>query len=429
MLNHQAQRYKMAKAAFRRLLPLSYGIHSAAFSKPIACEMILATTERAATFFGSGLALPKWASVLSHWCAKMQRDAPGCGPAPAGWPAKALQSRAGCWLLLAILATFTRPPHLSAQDEKKYLYAGVVSIADPSGNDQNAGAGVYLSGLDVPTWQPVAWAHLPIRALAILEEQQGPVLLLGGDNGILRPFANPPGWKILTDWRVRDVLDLEVDPFRPHIIYAATGMGIVISYDGGASWAIANRGLRDTFVSCLLPDPLRPARIIAGTESGLYESTDYGRSWRSLALNGIAIRAILRQRLSPGVYWVGTEYHGLLASQDGGYVFTPVPLGEDSLSIYCLAGGTVGEPLLAGSFERGLFVASAEDMVWRHLEGSEQLGTVFSMAMFEFGQCLYVGTHGNGVWRSTAAGARWEAFGLAGADVRKLLPAAFAKLP
>lgn len=379
-------------------------------------DMHPATCESAAMFLEGGVALPSSSLIALRSAPQMPQSA----------RIGEFQLRTAGWLLLACLHA-VQP--LSAQEENPYLYAAVVSVDDRSGNAQNAGAGVYISGLEAPTWQPIAWPRLPVRTLAILQERAAPVLLLGGDDGILRAFANPTGWKLLTDWRVRDVLDLKIDPFRPEVIYAATGVGIFASQDGGASWTRTTRGLSDTFVSSMLPDPMVPGRILAGTESGLYESRDYGRSWRLLALHRIAIRAILRQRFSPGVYWVGTEYHGLLASHDGGYVFTPVPLGEDSLSIYCLAGGTIGEPLVAGGFERGLFVASAQDLVWRHMPGSEQLRTVFSIALFALGQSLYVGTDGNGVWRSSDAGATWEAFGLAGADVRKLLPAAFAKLP
>jgi hypothetical protein len=259
--------------------------------------------------------------------------------------------------------------------------------------------------------------------LAVLEEQQPQVLLLGSDDGILRPFPNASGWKILTGWRVRDVLDLAVDPFQSGNIYVATGLGVFVSNDTGRTWIEGSRGLKETFVSCILPDSQTPGRVLAGTESGLFESTDFCKSWKPLALEGIAIRALLRQPISPGIYWVGTEYHGLLNSPDGGHVFTPVALGEDSLSVYSLAGGNPGEPIVAGSFLRGLFMATEDDPLWRHVEGSEQLGTVFSIAMLESGGKMYFGTRGNGVWCTFDGGASLETFGLSGADVRKLMPA------
>lgn len=331
-------------------------------------------------------------------------------------------------ILFAGLIVLGQPKFSRAQEGTPHLFAAVVSIYDSSGGTRLAGAGVYRAGLEAPGWELVSWPRLPVRALTVFDEEH-PKLLLGGDHGILRPFTNPSKWKILTDWRVRDVLDLVLDPFQPQTIYAATGLGIVVSYDSGSTWASSNRGLRETFVSCLQPDTQTPGRILAGTEAGLYESTDYGRTWRMLTLDGIAIRAILRQPIAPGVYWVGAEYKGLLMSQDGGYVFTPVALGEDSLSIYSLAGGLPGEPIVAGSFRRGLFISGVDDLAWRHLEGSEQFGTVFSIAIFDSGQRMYFGTHSNGVWRTTDGGANWEPYGLAGADVRKLLPATLGQSP
>jgi len=324
-------------------------------------------------------------------------------------------------ILFFLASLLLTSSYLHAQDQSQFLYAATVSGYDYSGGASLSGAGVYRSNLQFADWQRVSWTHLPARALTVLEDEGPPALLLGSDDGILRPFQNSSGWKILTDWRVRDVLDLVVDPFQPEMVYAATGLGIFISHDAGATWSSGNRGLKDTFVSCLLPDPQMPGRVLAGTEAGLFESSDYGQSWKPLALEGIAIRALLRQPISPGIFWVGTEYHGLINSPDGGYVFTPVALADDSLSIYSLAGGNPGEPIVAGSFERGLFMATEDDPLWRHLEGSEQFGTVFSIVMFESGQKMYFGTQSNGVWRTTDGGANWEAFGLTGADVRKLI--------
>ncbi len=330
------------------------------------------------------------------------------------------------FLLASLLLT---PFHLRAQDQNQFLYAATASGYDYSGGASLAGAGVYRSDLQYADWQRVSWTHLPVRSLTVLEEEDPQVLLFGTDDGIIRPFSNTSGWKILTDWRVRDVLDLVVDPFQPEMIYAATGLGVFVSTDTGETWTSSNHGLKDTFVSCLLPDPQLPGRILAGTEAGLFESSDYGLSWKSLALEGIAIRAMLRQSISLGIFWVGTEYHGLINSPDGGHVFTPVTLGEDSLSIYSLAGGKPGEPIVAGSFGRGLFIATEDDPLWRHMEGSEQFGTVFSIAIFESGQKMYFGTHGNGVWRTTDDGANWESFGLTGADVRKLLAVTLEQSP
>ncbi len=317
-----------------------------------------------------------------------------------------------------------------AQAPSQKLYAGVVSLADSIGGDALAGAGVYVSELSAPTWEPLSWAQsanaafgIPVRALAMAEAPDLASILVGSDDGVLAPLGNFSGWKILTDWRVRDVLDLFVDPINPQNVYAATGLGVAVSQDGGKTWEMSNRGLKETFVSCLASDPLKPGRILAGTENGVYESIDHARTWRTLALENVAIRSILQQPSSPGVYWLGTEYHGLLASQDGGYVFTPVPLGQDSLSIYSVAGGNLDEPLLAGSFERGVFMAADDELIWRHLEGSEQLGTIFSIALADSGRSMYFGTQSRGVWRSTDSGANWERFGLEGADVRKLLPA------
>ena len=216
-------------------------------------------------------------------------------------------------------------------------------------------------------------------------------------------------------------MDLRGDPFQDNILYACTANGIFISPDGGISWRRSNAGLNNLFVSCLFPDPKVRGRLLAGTEGGLYQSLDGGEQWEALALAGVPVRAILREPESwPGIFWVGTERHGLYESIDGGKNILPDLVGEEEISIYALAGGGSNRPIYAGAYKRGIFFASSVGQNWRQLPGSEQLGSVTCLLPLPEQNLLLAGTYDRGVQLSRNNGQTWKAFGLVGAYVRQL---------
>jgi hypothetical protein len=282
--------------------------------------------------------------------------------------------------------------------------------------------GLYVATLDSANWKNVSWPNLTLRAFTLSMATGEPKLLLGADNGVLRPFANPTGWQLATDWQISQIMDLARDPFNPQALYACTANGIFISWDGGATWNPSNQGLGSSFLSCLFADPKVKDRLLAGTENGLYQSLNGGRQWQMLALAGIPVRALLREPESwPGIFWVGTEGHGLHESIDGGQTFAPVPIGEAGVSIYSLAGGGSNRPIYAGAYQRGIFYASSVGQNWQQMPGSERLGSVLAILPVQDIKTLYAGTFDRGVMVSRNSGQTWQAFGLVGAHVRQLV--------
>jgi photosystem II stability/assembly factor-like uncharacterized protein len=282
--------------------------------------------------------------------------------------------------------------------------------------------GLYISLPDSATWQNASWPNLTLRSMAMSMASGQPKLLLGADNGVLRPFDNPTGWQLVTDWQISQIMDLRRDPFQDQILYACTANGVFISPDGGTTWRYSNEGLNNLFVNCLFPDPKVKGRLLAGTEGGLYQSSNGGRHWQQLALDGIPVRAIWREPESwPGIFWVGTEKHGLYESIDGGEKFVPVLIGEQGVSIYALAGGGSNRPIYAGAYQRGIFFASSVGQNWQHMPNSEQLGSVTCILPLPDRNLLLAGTYDRGVQLSRKDGQTWKAFGLVGAYVRQLI--------
>lgn len=290
------------------------------------------------------------------------------------------------------------------------------------GREMTYPGGLYISSPDSATWKTASWPNLTLRSITMSMAMGEPKLLLGADNGVLRPFNNPTGWQLVTDWHISQIMDLRHDPFENQILYACTANGIFISSDGGVSWRYSNEGLNNLFVSCLFPDPKVKGRLLAGTEGGLYQSLNGGQSWQELGLPGVPVRAIWREPESwPGIFWFGTEGYGLYESIDGAQTFAPVNIGEEYVSIYALAGGGSNRPIYAGAYQRGIFFASSVGQNWQQMPGSENLGSVTCILPLPDRSVLFAGTYDRGVQLSRNGGQTWQAFGLVGAYVRQLV--------
>ncbi len=118
------------------------------------------------------------------------------------------------------------------------------------------------------------------------------------------------------------------------VLLAGTdGGGILRSIDNGASWTVANLGLRSFNVLALAWAPSTPAAefpswetVFAATDEGVYRSPGGGRGWRRCeGVQGVVqALAVSPNWTDDGVVIAGTEASGLFYSADRGHHFAPV---------------------------------------------------------------------------------------------------------
>ncbi len=103
-----------------------------------------------------------------------------------------------------------------------------------------------------------------------------------------------------------------------------TGLAHVAQGVDGA-WAI--EALMDGVeVRGLAVDPLSPGVVYAGTsDRGLFRSTDGGRTWGFAGLQGLTIRSVAVSPARSGMVVVGTKPPGLLVSFDNGATWRELP--------------------------------------------------------------------------------------------------------
>lgn len=162
----------------------------------------------------------------------------------------------------------------------------------------------------------------------------------GQDSG---PDANDGGpelpppcpWESWNDGLVGGRIDLVAfDPRDPGTAWASSGSVLIRSVDGGLTWEERSE---DAALSHLAFPANDPKALLGGGASGLYASHDNGRTVDELALDGLAVSALLAHPANPQRVFVGTMGAGILRSDDSGANFSPRNVGVPRANILSFA--------------------------------------------------------------------------------------------
>jgi photosystem II stability/assembly factor-like uncharacterized protein len=187
------------------------------------------------------------------------------------------------------------------------------------------------------------------------------------------------------------VVALAMDPTRPSILYAGTSGGMYKSINRGVIWAKTNDGLvppdvlkssRALGVTVVQVDPFAPDTVYAATLQGLYKSTNAAVSWTRVAesLPDQMIMAMVLDRATRNrLYIAGRQ--GVFRSDDGGATWTAVNKGLASLNVRSLAQSpTDAKTWYAGTNGSGLYRSTDEGATWTVLppvRGSRDAAVIY----------------------------------------------------
>ncbi len=147
----------------------------------------------------------------------------------------------------------------------------------------------------------------------------------GGENWVSHTDALP----------TLGVSAIAVHPEYPDTILIGTGdrdggndwgVGTMISYDGGISWAISNTGMGQITVGFFAQHETDPNTILAAGNGGIFKTEDFGQNWIQVSDNEENYRDI---KYKPGDMNIAyaTSHVGFYRSADGGESWTL--LGEN----------------------------------------------------------------------------------------------------
>ncbi|GAB5535865.1 MAG: glycosyl hydrolase [Rubricoccaceae bacterium] len=272
--------------------------------------------------------------------------------------------------------------------------------------EANAPSGLYIE--EEGGWRHAGWTNLRCTALA----QTPDALFLGAGNGVLRSRDGGASWRMTTDWRVTEVLDLVASPTDPNELVAATAYGLVRSRDAGDTWEPVpppGRQPDATFTSAIVLDAEQTGRMLIATAAGLFVSDDDALSWRAIGPR-LDTRALVQSAADPSRWLAGTAGHGALLSSDGGETWEPV--GDASATFYAVAFDPHDPDSLAvGGYQMGVCLSRDGGSSWRTASPAHDAVSVYTLA-FDPRQPgrLWIGTMGGGLFVDDGDG--WQDAGL-----------------
>jgi photosystem II stability/assembly factor-like uncharacterized protein len=224
--------------------------------------------------------------------------------------------------------------------------------------------GVFLSSDGGKTWRDSGLAGHAVRAVA--QAASDPAMLVAGAlDGVFLSRDSGESWQRITpagDAELRNFDSLAIDPRDPQVIYAGTFHLPWKTVDGGAHWGAIDAGMiDDSDVLSLVTDQENPRRIFASACSGIYRSNNGGGAWEKL--EGIPYSArrtpVIRQDLArPEILYAGTT-EGLWKTTDGGASWRRIsPRSWVINSMVILPGNGGGESrVLLGTEQHGVLAS------------------------------------------------------------------------
>jgi len=193
-----------------------------------------------------------------------------------------------------------------------------------------------------------AIAHEPDAAADI-----GPGVIVSSDGGAT--------WKRAVDEEMAElsVYDIAVDPRNASVVYAASGVGLYKTTNGGQNWSAVSGLPSGRPLHAISINPNDSNHLLAGVElNGMYRSTDGGASWERISAgfepNG-GIHDIAFDPTNPDVAYASDVRSGIYRSTDGGETWIKTNKGLRVRVAMGLAVTPDGKHVFAAIREDGIY--------------------------------------------------------------------------
>jgi photosystem II stability/assembly factor-like uncharacterized protein len=203
------------------------------------------------------------------------------------------------------------------------------------------------------------------------------------------------------------VRKLSINHGQPDRMAAATLSGVYLSSDGGKSWGISTKGVREVHSVAL--DPARPDFVFAGTWQLGYRSENFGESWERVDKGMPADSDIFSLALDPKNTMYASACSGVYRSENGARSWTRLRVLPDTFVIRAQVVTTdpqMPQRVYTGTTE-GLYVSEDGGQSWARLTPSDWNVHAIQINPRNSGEIL-IGTEGHGVLRSSNRGSSWE---------------------
>jgi len=148
-------------------------------------------------------------------------------------------------------------------------------------------------------------------------------------NKVYRSTDRGANWTKTLETAAYSLLQVDVAPSEPDVVYVAEHRGVYRSTNAGNSWTYSNQGLPSAGVSGLSIDPYDSQSVLLATSSGLFRSSNGGVSWDAVAdFSGVRVDSVAFHARTLGVV-LASAARTLYISGDGGLSWSALwVLGE-----------------------------------------------------------------------------------------------------
>ncbi len=207
-----------------------------------------------------------------------------------------------------------------------------------------------------------------------------------------------------------DIFSIVLDSTQEGRMFASACSGIYCSTNGGVAWRRV-QGIpgnnRRTYV--VAQSPHHPRLLFAGTSAGMWKSEDTGNTWKKL--NEMVATSIAFHPTSKQSFYISTERHGLLRTDDDGVTFTPRNEGFASRSIEALESEGANLKAISrydGSFSRTQAANSWQPVAYAEPTPSPRSSDWYQTVTDPFNPALLLRASANGITKSIDGGATWR---------------------
>jgi photosystem II stability/assembly factor-like uncharacterized protein len=325
-------------------------------------------------------------------------------------------------ILLSVFGIIFNSLPLSAQTDP-VVYVPVVSSELFVVGAPNPQTGLFLSRDNGQSWIHKGWKNIRAFCVAVEPHSGGDIIYVASGNGVLKTEDAGKSWRVMTDWRITEVMDIRVDYENPDNVYIVTAYGAYRSKDAGWTWTEQNTGLQQTYLSALLIDTQNPAILYAGGESGLYRSTNRMETWEYVEFEHMPVRAIAQSNSSPEIIFVGTEDDGIFRSTDQGITWEQLRNGLHHSTFYSLIIDPMNNAVIyGGGFETGVYKSVDGGNSWQRYTRGLTNVNVPAIAVHPVDtDIVFAGTNGGGLFRSNDGGRIWEHIALESAEIYTII--------
>ena len=147
--------------------------------------------------------------------------------------------------------------------------------------------GIFISKDSGVSWEYLGLSEYIINSITIDNKNSNLIYVSTDGEGILKSVDGGKNWEKMNDGlTISNIDNVYIDPKDNNFIYAISWGGVYKSENKGKNWKKINEGLKSLRINKLVIDPLNTNILYLATYGGVYKSINQGENWLEIN-NGI----------------------------------------------------------------------------------------------------------------------------------------------